>query len=52
MVRKSRPFWTSIHKWIALTDPDCGTLKMSLNFGPGVGLGFETTKLEIVTGGL
>ncbi|MDG2244299.1 MAG: hypothetical protein P8L66_12505 [Rhodospirillaceae bacterium] len=37
---------------IWLTDPDCGILKMSLKFGPGVGLEFETTELEITTGGL
>ena len=37
---------------IWLTDPDCGILKMSLKFGPGVGLEFETTELEIREGGL
>lgn len=37
---------------IWLTDPDCGILKMSLNFGPGVGLEFETTRLIITEGGL
>lgn len=37
---------------IWLTDPDCGILKMTLNFGPGVGLEFETTELEILVGGL
>lgn len=37
---------------IWLTDPDCGILRMSLKFGPGVGLEFETTELEITTSGL
>jgi len=37
---------------IWLTDPDCGILKMTLNFGPGVGLEFETTELIITHGGL
>ena len=37
---------------IWLTDPDCGILKMSLKFGPGDGLEFETTELEITDGGL
>ncbi len=37
---------------IWVTDPDCGLLKMKLNFGPGIGLEFETTELEIVTQGL
>lgn len=36
--------------WV--TDPDCGILKMSLNFGPGIGLEFETTELEITVVGL
>lgn len=37
---------------IWVTDPDCGILKMTLNFGPGIGLEFETTELEIRVGGL
>lgn len=36
---------------IWVTDPDCGILKMVLNFGPGIGLEFETTELEITVGG-
>lgn len=37
---------------IWVTDPDCGILKMTLNFGPGIGLEFETTELEIRVGDL